>query len=92
MAEEVREVISMKKKYEKPQIFFEDFQLSANIAGDCKYRSSNATNDQTCGYLDNEWYVFQSENMGCDFPVEGTGKYDRFCYHVPTGDMSVFVS
>ena len=80
----------MKKTYAKPQIVFESFQLTANIAGDCNTRP-NSTNEATCGYNDNGWIIFQS-NTVCNFPIRQDGIYDRICYHVPTGDISVFTS
>ena len=40
----------MKKSYVKPQVYFENFQLSANIAGDCK--DIQVDHDQfTCTYV-----------------------------------------
>ena len=80
----------MKKTYAKPQIVFESFQLTANIAGDCNTRP-NSTNEATCGYNDNGWIIFQSGPL-CTMPVGQDGIYDRICYHVPTGDISVFTS
>ena len=81
----------MKKTYAKPQIVFESFQLTANIAGDCNTRP-NSTNEATCGYNDNGWIVFQNSSVCTDIQVDPDGKHNRLCYHVPTGDMSVFAS
>lgn len=80
----------MKKTYAKPQIVFESFQLTANIAGGCN-TSPNSTNEATCGYNDNGWIVFQNSAV-CNVYADQDGKHNRLCYHVPTGDISVFTS
>ena len=80
----------MKKTYAKPQIVFESFQLTANIAGDCNIRP-NITNEATCGYNDNGWIVFQNDAV-CNVLAGPDGKHNGLCYHVPTGDISVFTS
>ena len=81
----------MKKTYAKPQIVFESFQLTANIAGDCNIRP-NITNEATCGYKDNGWIVFQNSAVCIDVQVDPDDNYNGLCYHVPTGDMSLFAS
>ena len=81
----------MKKTYAKPQIVFESFQLTANIAGDCNTRP-NSADEATCGYNDNGWIVFQNSSVCIDIQVNPDGKHNRLCYHVPTGDISVFTS
>ena len=80
----------MKKTYAKPQIVFESFQLTANIAGGCNTRP-NSADEATCGYYDNGWIVFQNSAV-CNFPAGPDGKHNGLCYHVPTGDISVFTS
>lgn len=80
----------MKKVYMKPQIAFESFQLTSNIAGDCNTKPASA-DETTCGYNDNGWIIFQG-NPPCNFPIRQDGIYDKICYHVPTGDISVFTS
>lgn len=81
----------MKKVYTKPQIAFESFQLTSNIAGDCNTKSNAQADDATCGYNDNGWIIFQS-NPPCNFPVGQSTENDKICYHVPSGDISVFTS
>lgn len=80
----------MKKTYAKPQIVFESFQLTANIAGGCN-TGPNSADEATCGYNDNGWIVFQNSAV-CNVLAGPDGNYNRLCYHVPTGDMSVFTS
>ena len=82
----------MKKTYAKPQIVFESFQLTANIAGDCNTKP-NIANEATCGYIDdNGWIIFQNSAVCIDVQVDPDDNYNGLCYHVPTGDMSVFTS
>lgn len=82
----------MKKVYTKPQIAFESFQLTSNIAGDCNTKPNTQADDATCGYNDNGWIVFQNSAVCIHVQVGPDGKHNRLCYHVPTGDMSVFTS
>ena len=82
----------MKKTYAKPQIVFESFQLTANIAGDCNTKP-NIANEATCGYIDdNGWIIFQNSAVCIHVQVGPDGEYNGLCYRVPTGDMSVFTS
>lgn len=41
----------MKKKYEKPQIFYESFQLSEHIAGNCNVIMNQGDDSCTVGSL-----------------------------------------
>lgn len=81
----------MKKVYTKPQIAFESFQLTSNIAGDCNTKPASA-DETTCGYrVDDSWIIFQG-NPPCNFPVGQSTENDKICYHVPSGIISVFTS
>ena len=80
-----------KKTYATPQIVFESFQLTANIAGNCNTRPS-ITDETTWGYNDNGWIVFQNSAVCIDGRIGPDDNYNGLCYHVPTGNMSVFTS
>ena len=55
----------MKKKYEKPEIMFESFTLSNNIAGSCETRTGLQSNS-TCGLdFTGLGVVFLSTMGGC---------------------------
>ena len=83
----------MKKVYEKPQIMFESFSLSTNIAGDCEYKPSPPTLYK-CGldfadgtiFLDSMADVcspqYQMKSEG------GDGAYGNLCYHVPNDGIN----
>ena len=80
----------MKKVYSKPQIVFEDFSLSTNIAGDCTVKTHNPSNSE-CGYpMTGLGTVFLTGMGGCSFPVNrdpsGDGEFNGICYHVPYGE------
>ena len=78
----------MRKAYEKPQILFEDFSLSASIASGCEYEP-----DDPMLELPGEGFVFVEK---CGVPVVGNiggdGEYNGICYHVPNGTVNVFGS
>lgn len=80
----------MKKSYVKPQVYFEDFQLSASIAGDCKDYIQNPT-EGTCGYIMVGMTIFLETVSGClevngGTPIaDGKNEYNTFCYHTVDG-------
>lgn len=77
----------MKKVYSKPEIVFESFSLSQNIAAGCEFIS-----DVKGGGLNFGSFVlfFNDASSPCtgDGRVTsegGDGQYDKICYHVPQG-------
>lgn len=78
----------MKKKYQKPVLFAESFQLVDSIAANCgkgdhstasthPYQSATA-----CTYTDGGMTLFASEGIGCDMTYYDEdvyqGDYDQF--------------
>lgn len=81
-----------KKTYSTPDIFFEDFSLSTNIAAGCEERPFNHT--EMCGVKWGKVDILFAEgfsNCGIDI-IEGEAKYDGLCYHNPSEDNNVFFS
>ena len=84
----------MKKAYSKPDIYFEDFSLSTNIAAGCE-RIPNNNSDITCGV---KWskgvFIFTEGVSGCNRKiVDGAdGEYNGLCYHNPDANYNVFMS
>lgn len=75
----------MKKVYEKPEIVFDCFTLSTNIAAGCKFKTNLQVVDATgCGYGDRTGVIFTSA-INCEYQ-EVDGDYNGICYHVPTGN------
>lgn len=87
----------MKKRYESPEIMFEDFSLCTNIAANCERIVGNPTQG-TCAVLGSGGVAVFTDTMNaCDFTPEGMGqasndKWDGFCYHVPTEYSNLFNS
>ena len=78
----------MKKTYSKPEIMFEDFTLSVNIAGDCEIRT-NTPSRNVCSYTVNDEFLgplnlFITGVGACI--DKNDGDYNGVCYHVPQGD------
>lgn len=76
----------MKKNYSKPEIMFESFTMSSNIAGDCEVKT-NTPSKGTCAYemeVSNEFitetvFVFVSDITACHY-TEPEG-HNGVCYH-----------
>ena len=79
-----------KRKYSKPEIFFDDFSLSTNIAAGCEFIPiDNATE---CGVPYGRGKVIFTQLMtGCIDKVGADGEFNGICYHNPT-DYQVFNS
>ena len=81
----------MKKKYEKPQIMFEDFTLTNSIAGDCEIKVKNPSRDSCPYQLRTGEQIFISNLTGC-ITHEDDGDYNGICYHVPIESNNLFAS
>ena len=87
----------MKKIYTKPQIYFESFSLSTNIASDCDVPFALAAKD-ICAIPDAsglpEMGIFNLTVAGTQCGVHGDGneEYNGFCYHVPVETNNLFNS
>lgn len=87
----------MTKNYVKPQIVFEDFSLSKNIAAGCD-RLVNNPSKGTCAVLGTGGIAVFDGTVGkaCVFKPEDLGgskdEYDGFCYHVPADNNDLFNS
>lgn len=84
----------MKKAYMKPEIMFEDFSLSQNIAAGCEEKITNPSQDQ-CGIEFGQEVLFVASLGDVCTPdgqlmVEdvggGDGVYNGICYHVFAND------
>lgn len=87
----------MKKVYIKPEIMFEDFTLSTNIAGDCEGEFVNNATKGACAVIGTGGVMIFSENMGvCEFTPGAFGQADDtwngLCYHVPNAEHNLFNS
>lgn len=80
----------MKRKYEAPMMSFEDFELSANIAGSCEIKIRTLNNGD-CGFDFGGETIFMQGIGGCKKPVNDDGT-NGFCYDVPFGNNNLFNS
>lgn len=81
----------MKKNYSRPDIYFEDFALSTNIAAGCEITPVN--NQADCGVQWGKSTLFTEIVTGCKKKViDGDGAYNKLCYHNPTDTLNVFFS
>lgn len=83
----------MKKTYVKPEVYFESFELSANIAAGCGagYKGKVNSHDiNSCGCYFNSRVIFNTERICTDFTQDGT-EYG-LCYDIPNGDNKIFAS
>lgn len=78
----------MKKTYVRPEVYFESFELSANIATGCKLISNAA--ERVCAVLDKDLgYTYFTEHV-CDFWTPN--ETDKVCYNPPADTANVFTS
>ena len=82
----------MKKTYTKPEIMFESFSFSTNIAGDCGILNGTSAED-VCGYLDYGGdMIFLTGVHGCVIQIEQDAPNSKICYHNPSDLNRLFTS
>lgn len=91
----------MKKAYKKPEIMFESFASSTNIAGNCKEQVGSPSRE-TCAYVveagRNTYYLFSAsipnvcKTSEADMDDWVLDIYNSFCYHIPEGLTPLFNS
>ena len=79
----------MKKTYVKPQILFDSFELSQDIAAGCEFKNGLQAQG-ACGYATRNGVVFVEGVEGCEYTQPDTN--DALCYHVPTENTNIFAS
>ena len=80
----------MKKRYQKPEVYFEDFELSTNIATACGTKAPGPTNG-TCGVnVDGIGKVFLMAMTDCTY--KGADGDYSICYHNPSDLKALFNS
>lgn len=86
----------MKKTYVKPEIMFESFTLSTNIARDCEGEPVNNATKGTCGIPGSGGdFLFTDGVSGCTIDwkgLTGVDDYNGLCYHNPTDNNNLFNS
>lgn len=77
----------MKKTYVKPRVYFESFQLSANIASGCSLKLGHDA--ETCIWQDGVESIFAGTNNLCTLTPD---KANNICYDIPTAGLNLFDS
>ena len=88
----------MKKLYSAPDIFFEDFSLSTNIAAGCEVKPVN--NAAVCAVQYWRTFIFVNDINACEKKIHDgalddnhvDSKNNGLCYHVPNSVFNVFNS
>ena len=81
----------MKKVYTKPEIMFDNFSLTTNIASVCEVKIEGPTQG-TCGLRWGATTIFVEKASGCAKQVKDGEGYNGLCYHVPNQAYNVFNS
>ena len=86
----------MKKTYKKPEISFESFLMSTNIAGNCEGPAVGNPSRGSCGIPGsapgmNLFSATIDGPNGCQIPSVDDPN-DKFCYHNPTEYNNLFNS
>ena len=86
----------MRKAYSKPEIMFEDFTLSTNIASGCETIVDNPSKGSCAISGSGGINVFDGTIPACEYTPGDMGTaddtYDGACYHVPSDSSSLFNS
>lgn len=91
----------MKKTYQKPGIYVENFNLSQSIASTCGAANPDSTLGQpgfesktSCGWDIGSGAIVWPANSVCTFPVKGDSAPGAdgsiVCYNNPEGGMNIF--
>lgn len=85
-------VDTSKKKYAKPELFYESLALSQSIATGCE--GIAMFGESVCpvkvDVSDIELMIFQTAGAGCEFVPPNPD--DLICYHAPSESNNVFGS
>jgi len=81
-----------KKKYTKPYIVMESFQLNAAIAASCSSQNFIPINygENTCTFDNGEFFNYN--NCQIDLTGPGGDGNDTLCYHGPLQASMTFIS
>lgn len=79
------------KKYVKPELIFESFEMSQQIAS-CAFDSQNTQNDKGCAFTGRNEFTGAVETIFLSHDL-CTTKAEAYCYHGSSGEgFSIFNS
>ena len=86
----------MKKTYTKPEILFEGFSMSTNIAGDCEKPYVTGATRDICGipadFGPDVLFSLGVDGTKCNASGNLNGEYNGLCYHNPSDANNMFNS
>lgn len=84
------------RKYVKPELFYEHYELSKHIA-DCAWELTHSNKEECSAVADPDYIseysgmnLFMDSSNGCVL-IPGVN-YDAYCYHGGSGGPNVFAS
>lgn len=81
----------MKKAYKKPELYFENFELSTSIAA-CDQQDGRTFQKDGCGWDDGYTIVFLEGQNFCSYQTSDGVYGGGLCYHNPTNGNKLFAS
>ena len=84
----------MKRKYSKPEIVFENFAMSTNIAAGCHFITKLPGEGTACGFKPSDRWtsdpIMVNYENGCG--TNPPDEYDEVCYDGPVEGFDLFNS
>ena len=80
----------MKKIYSKPEIMFDSFTLTTNIAAGCGVSRTDLQSRDVCALPWGDMTLFSNAMSVCRDKVDPDD--DVYCYHAPTEGKALFNS
>lgn len=83
----------MRKTYSKPEIVFEDFSVTANIASGCEKFANAAYGSCGVEFIPGVMNIFLEGIDGCTLVIQdGSDEHNKLCYYNPSPSNNVFTS
>ena len=80
-------VKSMKKQYVKPELYFENFELSTSIAA-CAYTDATHQDGNTCAYSTTGGTIFSTSPDPCAYTPDNL--QSKICYDISNANQNIF--
>lgn len=89
----------MKKKYMKPAVYMETFNLSQSIAAGCGAPAGGGSlgkpahwSKETCGWDMGNFILWVADTVNCNEGIGTDENVNGVCYNNPNGGSSIFSS
>lgn len=80
------------KKYVKPELFYERYELSQHIA-DCQWEMTYAKKEECIAETDKVAWGGYHDTLFTDYPRCNNVDWENYCYQTgAVGDVKVFIS